>query len=97
MFLSVLRVLKANTLWYLTEKHVKRAKTGGAKMMVGLLLKAPDGPRSRREQGLFYVGHSDIYVLYRYDSICQLLKCRHIKPEGHIKLENFVENGKRLF
>ena len=41
LFSPVLRVLRANTHWYLTEKRVRRAETGGAKMMAGLLSKAP--------------------------------------------------------
>jgi len=34
-------VLRANTGWYLTEKPVKWAETGGTNLIAGLLSKAP--------------------------------------------------------
>jgi|GEM_PF-4092698 len=41
LFSSILRVLRTNTGQYLTEKPVKWAETGGAKMVAGLLSQAP--------------------------------------------------------
>ena len=41
IFSSVLRVLRANTGRYLTEKRVKWSERGGAKMVTGLLSQAP--------------------------------------------------------
>ena len=41
IFSSILRVLRANTHWYLTEKRVKWAEKGNTKMMTGLLSEAP--------------------------------------------------------
>jgi len=43
-FSTILRVLRANTHWYLTEKRVKWAEKGDVKMVAILLSQTPSAP-----------------------------------------------------
>ena len=54
LFSSILRVLRTNTGQYLTEKPVKWAETGGAKMVAGLLSQAPREDIAEYQEYILY-------------------------------------------